>query len=215
LVVRFHPEASKLWTKIADGDMPPDDARAGDLTEGERQSIHQWIEAGAPPALRPPTSERATRVAEDPIPATVAGRILRALGKLHVLVVHFPIALLAAGAMAEAWWIWRGRFGISPVVRFCVIFGALGAVAAGALGWIHASFGGFGTDSSQALLLHRWLGTAAAAAAMVTALAGEWDVFRHRRSLFFRGVLFTSALLVGAAGHFGGLVVYGSDFFRF
>lgn len=215
LVIRFHPEASKLWTKIEVGDMPPDDARAGDLTEAERQAIRRWIQAGAPPALTPAASERFTRAVEDPIPATMSARVLRALGKLHVLVVHFPIALLAAGAIAEAWWIWRRHAGISPVVRFCVIFGALGAVAAGTLGWIHASFGGFGTDSSEALMLHRCLGTAAAAAAIVTALAGEWDVFRNRRSLFFRSVLFASALLVGAAGHFGGVVVYGSDFFRF
>lgn len=215
LVIRFHPEASKLWTKIEDGDMPPDNARAGDLTEAERQSIRRWIEAGAPPARTPSASERFTRAVEDPIPATMSARILRALGKLHVLVIHFPIALLASGAIAEGWWIWRRRAGISPVVRFCVIFGALGAVTAGTLGWIHASFGAFGTDSSEALMLHRWLGTAAAAGAVLTALAGEWDVFHNRRSLFFRGVLFTSALLVGAAGHFGGLVVYGSDFFRF
>jgi uncharacterized membrane protein/mono/diheme cytochrome c family protein len=215
LVVPFHPRASRLWTKIEDGDMPPNDARAGDLTDAEKRSIRRWIEAGAPPALTPAPMDAMAGALADAHSLTLARRILREIGRLHVLVVHFPIALLAAAAIAESWWAWRGRAVISPVVRFCVVFGALGAIAAGVLGWIHASFGGFGTDSGQVLMLHRWLGTAAAAGAVVTALAGEWDVFRNRRSVLFRGVLFTSALLVGVAGHFGGMLVYGSDFFRF
>lgn len=215
IVVPFHPGASKLWKKIDDGDMPPDDASAGPLTDREKQTIRAWIEAGAPAPLTAGPAEMSLASSDPAPPATMAMRVLRVLGKLHVLVVHFPIALLAAAAMAESWWIWKRRAGISPVVRFCAAFGALGAVVAGVLGWIHASLGGFGADTGQALMLHRWLGTGAAAGAILTAMAGEWDAFRHRRSLLFRGVLFASALLVGAAGHFGGMIVYGSDFFRF
>jgi uncharacterized membrane protein len=137
------------------------------------------------------------------------------LGKLHVLVIHFPIALIAAAAIAESIWIFQRRPGMSPAVRFCVLLGAAGAVVAAVLGWIHASYGGFGADAGHDLMLHRWLGTAATLGAVLAAVASEWDAFVGRRSLLFRGVLFASAAVVGAAGHFGGMLVYGSDFFRF
>jgi uncharacterized membrane protein len=214
LVVKFDPAASELWKEIDDGDMPPDDAKAGPLTEPEKQLVHQWIKSGAPaPLLAIPISAPISEGDDSP-ERPLAARLLGLLGKLHMMVVHFPIALLAAAAIAESWWIWKRRFGMSNVVRFCVLLGAAGAVVAGILGWIHATYGGFINDSGQALMLHRWLGTAAGLAAIATALVCEWDVLRARRSMLFRGVLFASAALVGAAGHFGGMLVYGTDFFR-
>jgi hypothetical protein len=63
------------------------------------------------------------------------------------------------------------------------------------------------------LSTHRWLGTAAAAWAAVIALQSEWDVRRGRRSQSFRASLLVCALLVAAAGHFGGILVHGEDFF--
>ncbi|HSU65767.1 MAG TPA: hypothetical protein VLJ39_02745 [Tepidisphaeraceae bacterium] len=214
IVVRFDPAASKLWKQIEDGDMPPDDAEAGPLTDPQKRLIHLWVEAGAPAPL---TAQIDPVVASEPLvvaPQSMLTRTLRMIGKLHVLIIHFPIALLAAAAIAESWRIWTGRKGQSPVVRFCVLTGAAAAIVAAAVGWIHASYGGFGADSSQALMLHRWLGTAAGIGAVVTAAACEWDVLRERRTVLFRGILFASAAMVGAAGHFGGMLVYGADFFR-
>ena len=48
LVVRFEPDRSKLWRTVRDGDMPPEDSRAGPLSAGEKQAIRNWIRAGAP-----------------------------------------------------------------------------------------------------------------------------------------------------------------------
>jgi hypothetical protein len=48
---------------------------------------------------------------------------------------------------------------------------------------------------------------------VVAALVSEIDTYRRRRSLLFRLVLFAAALLIGAAGHFGGSLVHGDDFF--
>lgn len=214
LVVRFDPARSKLWKQIEEGEMPPDDARAGPLTPEEKGLVRLWIEAGAPPALSASLETAGPRELAAVAPAPPFRRLWRLVGKLHVLIVHFPIALLAAAALAESWRIWARRVGPSPVVRFCVLLGAAGAVAAAAAGWIHASSGGFGAEAGGALALHRWLGTAAAAGALATAAACEWDVFRGRRTVLFRGVLFASAALVGAAGHFGGMLVYGNDFFN-
>jgi hypothetical protein len=44
-------------------------------------------------------------------------------------------------------------------------------------------------------------------------VAAEIDSRRGRRSPFFLLMLFAAALLIGAAGHFGGSLVHGEDFF--
>jgi hypothetical protein len=45
------------------------------------------------------------------------------------------------------------------------------------------------------------------------ALLSGIDARRQQRSWLFRGLLWIGAMLVGAAGHFGGLLVHGEDFF--
>ena len=214
LVVRGKPEQSRLWKEINDEDMPPDDSKAGPLTEPEKHLVHQWIASGAPVSVVEDVSIVPAPNTPEQSPRPLIPRLLGLLGKLHVVVVHFPIALLAAAAIAESWSIWKRNASVKGIVRFCVLLGAAGAIVAGILGWIHATYGGFADDSSNALALHRWLGTAAGVGAILTALVCEWDVLRARRTILFRGVLFTSAALVGAAGHFGGMLVYGSDFFH-
>jgi hypothetical protein len=87
-------------------------------------------------------------------------------------------------------------------------------VAAAVLGWFHADWGGYGAGSPEALALHRWVGSAAAVWAVGIALVSERDTRRHQRSQSFRIMLFLGALLTGAAGHLGGMLVHGDDFFN-
>ena len=225
LVAPSDPAHSKLWQEIEQDDMPPDDAKAGPLSDSQKQTVRSWIEAGAPaPVLSPdPHSPRVADPAPEPQSTTIprvrtlpaTRRLLRLIGKLHVLVIHFPIALIAAAAGVESWWMMRRSTGLSPVVRFCVVFGAAGAVVAAALGWIHAPFSGYGSSGAGALRLHRWAGVTAAAAAVFAAGLSELDGVRGRRTRLFRATLFLAALLIGVAGHLGGTLVYGDDFFRF
>jgi uncharacterized membrane protein len=143
----------------------------------------------------------------------IVTHLLGWLGRFHILLVHFPIALLIAAAIAETWSAWRGARGPQPVVRFCVLLGAASAVAAVVLGWFHADFGGYGADLPRELDLHRWLGTAAGLWAVGAALVCERDAWRHQRSQLFRIAVLTGAILVSAAGHFGGILVHGEGFF--
>jgi len=100
-----------------------------------------------------------------------------------------------------------------PAVRFCVLLGAAGAVAAVALGWLHADLGKNGSASSGILGLHRWLGTLAGLCAIGIAFWSEWDSRRGRRSGLFRVLLWSGAILVAATAHFGGVLVHGNSFF--
>jgi len=126
--------------------------------------------------------------------------------------LHFPIALFAAAALAESWSIVRKSRVLDPAVRFCVLLGATSSVSTVALGWLHA-LGGNGAGMPQTLTLHRWLGTAAGLCAVDAAVFTEWDERRGKRSELARIVLFTAALLIGMTGHFGWLLAHGKDFF--
>jgi uncharacterized membrane protein/mono/diheme cytochrome c family protein len=209
-IIRGAPEESELWELVRRGEMPPEDSPAGPLTADQKETVRAWIAAGA----SAPAGENAVIVSPpDTTPSGASGltRTLRQLGRLHVILVHFPIALLIAAAAGEVWSIRRGRRSPAPAVHFCVVLGAAGAVAAAGLGWLDA-WGGAGAGQS-ALDLHRWLGTAAAGWALVTAGLSSRDEWRCIRSDWFRVALFIGAALVGAAGHFGGILVYGADFF--
>jgi uncharacterized membrane protein len=204
LVVRFHPEQSKLWKLIAEEEMPPEESKAGPLNNEQKKLIRLWIEQGAP-AVADVGGRGKGQVSFLP-------RSLGWLGRFHVVVVHFPIAFLMAAAVIEAWRTWRGSAELVHTLRFCLRLGAAGAVAAAVLGWTRASFSGYSADTTTLMSLHRWLGTGAAASSIVAVLCVEWCGRGQSRSVPYRTALIASAILVSLAGHFGGLIVHGQDF---
>src|SRR5262245_42853365 len=135
------------------------------------------------------------------------------LGRLHPLLIHFPIALVIAAALAELMAaIGAGtRWRIVAIVNVGV--GAIGAVLAAVAGWRLAA-----APEMQALPLlewHRWLGTAAAAIAIVAAVATLRTASGSRRDTrLYQAALFSAAAVMALAGHLGGLLVWGADFLR-
>lgn len=90
------------------------------------------------------------------------------LGRLHPALVHFPIALFLAAALAELILFARPASGLEPTVRFLVYTGAAGGILAALLGWLAAGFRM--SDRSETLGLHRWTGTGIALAGVVAAI---------------------------------------------
>jgi len=102
-----------------------------------------------------------------------------------------------------------GKPAFDAISRYCIWFGTLTAVMAGALGWCA---GGFRlTDASWVLMTHRWLGTSTAACAGLVLLLSEASRSpdRRRTRMSFRVALLVVAVLVSATGYFGGAVVFG------
>jgi uncharacterized membrane protein len=224
-------DKSMLWKEVEEGDMPPDEARAGPLTQAETDAIREWIVAGAPPLAMPETRREENDRKDAPpspqesrpvstsesrrTPEPLSARLIVLLGRFHVLAVHFPIALLLVAAVTEA----RGGLQRSTAVlssgRLCLTLGALAALAAAGLGWVHALDGFAGPLSNPTSItgLHRWIGTAVGVIAPAVALLSERDVGRGRRSLGVRVSIIALGLGAGAAGHFGGLLTHGSEYF--
>lgn len=212
-VVRYEPDRSRLWRLVRDGEMPPEDARSGALSSGQKQAVHDWIASGAPAPLSQPVAHIAPAVAADYVAPSFPVHAMHWLGKFHVLVIHFPIALFSAAALAESWALFRRSTRPGAVVRYCVALAAGGAVVAAVLGWSRVSFGGYDAGPAATLNLHRWLGTAAGVLAIAVAVASERDARYNVRTLRFQAMLFGCAMLVGLAAHFGGALVQGPDYF--
>jgi uncharacterized membrane protein len=136
-------------------------------------------------------------------------KLLAWLGKFHPLVTHFPIALLAAAALAELLYMRTGKEQFDHAVRFSVWLGAGAALLAAPLGWF---FGGFHLiDEEWVMTAHRWFGTGTAVWAggllLITRQLDQSDALRSR----YRLVLFAGAGLVSITGFLGGSLLYGID----
>ena len=135
------------------------------------------------------------------------------IGRFHPLLIHFPIALVIAAAMAEVAATVTADERWRTVAVGNVRLGAVFALLATIAGWRLA----LAPEMEVSLLLewHRWLGTAAAGVALAAALAAEGVRVRSALGLrIYRIALFAAATLVAATGHFGGLLVWGADFLR-
>lgn len=96
---------------------------------------------------------------------TFGERLMSWLGRLHSLVVHFPIAMFVGALGVELFGLWRGKRDYGQATHVMLIVGAVGAVAAALLGWFAGGF--YMTDRNSVLMVHRWLGTAIAVAGLL------------------------------------------------
>jgi uncharacterized membrane protein/mono/diheme cytochrome c family protein len=218
MVVPGRPDESELWELVKRDEMPPGDSPQGALTLDQKETIRAWIAGGAPEpspdALDSPASSQSesTGSAQTAIPP--AQRILNWMGKFHLLLLHFPIALVIAAGVGEGWSLWRRNPIPSESVRYCLWLGALAALPTAGMGWLYAAAGN-GVGSPQLLTAHRWLGTTAALFMVVTAVCAERDARRAARSRRVRLLLTFTILMIALTAHLGGLLDRGEDFFTY
>jgi uncharacterized membrane protein len=135
------------------------------------------------------------------------------IGRLHPLLIHFPIALVIAAALAEVAAMVTADEDWRTVAVGNVRAGAVFALLATVAGWRLAVAPEM--ELSPLLEWHRWLGTVAAGAVLAAALATGG--VRRRSALgvrIYRIALFAAGALVAVTGHFGGLLVWGPNFLR-
>ncbi len=132
------------------------------------------------------------------------------LGRLHPLIVHFPIGLLAIALLMELFTIGGRRPGLREGINWMVYLGALFAVLAAILGWFLRTFDDY---SGELVQLHQNLGIATALLASATALVlqitlkGRWRHFR-----FYRATLTVTVISLIITSHLGASLTHGSDY---
>lgn len=174
----------------AELNMPPDKK----LPEQAIADLTRWVGMGAPWPVGPASASA---------PAPVARSLPPLAGRLHPLVVHFPIACLLLAVLAEALFAFRGERW-RPATALLVLIGLAGAIAAVISGSLLAQ------EETAAIERHELLGWVTCVSAAVCAVllrpANRWPL---------RIALLLTALLAGLTGHLGGELVYGTGWFRF
>jgi len=126
------------------------------------------------------------------------------LGKLHPLVVHFPIGVLGVALLMEvvAWK--RKSVDFTAATQVLIVVGAVSSVLAVAFGLLLSNSEDY---ESTILPVHQWLGIGTMVLATITA----WAYFRYSR-LAQRILLVFTVVVVFIAGHFGAMLTRGEDY---
>ena len=147
---------------------------------------------------------------------TFIQQIFRYVGKFHPVIVHFPIALTITAAMSEAVFMLSKKFLFSNLARFNLAIAGLSSILAALTGWINASFIKVSAELEWPLFLHRWLGISSTILILCAVICSELAPRLDNSGLKvgYRASLFTATILVAATGHFGGIMVFGADYFK-
>ncbi|HMP75558.1 MAG TPA: hypothetical protein PKE12_04600 [Kiritimatiellia bacterium] len=138
------------------------------------------------------------------------------LARLHPVVIHFPIALFLAAAVADQLSARLGRRQYDLTASFCVTLATVSAYAAGIFGWFAADTASVPHDPAWMLIVHQWLGLSTIGFGTIAVLTNR---LYHRRGkpihrALYRLALYSAAMTVAGAGHLGSLLVRGEDFFK-
>ena len=134
--------------------------------------------------------------------------LLAWVGRLHPMVVHFPIAFFPAALITAI--AGRRKPAFAAPVQFLVVAGGIFAPIAAAAGWL----AGIGADPDSILTYHSWLGVA-------VGLAGAGlGIWAWRRPWEDRGTgmilaLTIMTLAIAAQGFMGASLTHGMDHMMF
>jgi uncharacterized membrane protein len=133
------------------------------------------------------------------------------IGKLHPMVLHFPIGLVLTAATAELLAILTGREFWRAVGIANLRMGAGMAFLTAIAGWALTSAPFI--EPSRLLAWHAWMGVGGTmAATAAAALSRRLRAQSKARLLAYRTALFGAAFLIAIAAHLGGTLVWGAAF---
>lgn len=124
------------------------------------------------------------------------------LGRLHPMIVHFPISLLFIALFMELLGRKSGKF--NAAIKVLVYTGAASAVLAVILGLLLAGTEEYG---SNVFSLHKWTGIATMAFGLLSAAA-----YKLSNKAVQRVLLTLTVLGVTLAGHYGASLTHGEDY---
>lgn len=132
-------------------------------------------------------------------------------GRLHPMVVHFPIGLLVVVLLLELFTFRQKTAELRRVINSLLLISAASAVLAVLFGWLLKTNDDYAGD---VLVVHQWAGIATAVLAIVTVALHHAILNRHSLHLLktYRAMLIFSVFGVTLAGHYGATLTHGEDF---
>jgi uncharacterized membrane protein len=126
-------------------------------------------------------------------------------GHLHPLLVHLPIGLVILVALLELLALFPGFKQVNSNAGVILALAVPAAALAALCGWLLSQAGGY---QDKLLQWHKWAGISTAIACAIAAI-----LYRLDFKTAYRWCLFPSVILLVVAGHFGGSLTHGSDYF--
>lgn len=148
---------------------------------------------------------------EESLPAEAPFWLWHFMGRLHPMIVHFPIALLIFAAILELFTLKKFNSKFRPAIQLLVLIGAVSAIIAAIFGWLLAD-----SDAIEGELvdLHQQVGIATAVLSLLVLFFLQKTTKTHKSNqiLIYRSFLFFAALGVSISGHFGASLTHGEEF---
>ena len=133
------------------------------------------------------------------------------LGRLHPMVVHFPLSFLLFAAVLELFTLKSFHSKLRPGINLLVYAGAGSALLAVLMGWLLANIEDYGGET---LSVHQWAGLATCLLALGTVFL-LFLIFRKEQNQYvtiYRGMLFFTATGISVTGHFGASLTHGDQY---
>jgi uncharacterized membrane protein/mono/diheme cytochrome c family protein len=132
------------------------------------------------------------------------------IGRLHPLLVHFPIGLLVVALFMELMSIGGKRPGLREGVNWIVTLGAVFAILSAAMGWFLSTYDDYSGDLVQS---HQRWGIATAIAATICTLLLQLTLKGKFTNLIpYRTCLFLTVAALVVTSHLGASLTHGEDF---
>ena len=151
--------------------------------------------------------------AESPAPTVVGDSfwLWRFFGRLHPLVVHFPVTLLLLAGVLELFTLKNFNASLRAGIKLLLVVGSVAAIISAIAGLLLVKESGYEKDLVS---LHQWVGIATALLASLAWLLLNWILIKGNPQLikYYRLVLLMSGLGVSVAGHFGASLTHGKDY---
>ncbi len=126
------------------------------------------------------------------------------LGRLHPMIVHFPIVLLVVALFLE-FLAWRRKSDYyAPAINILISTGAVSSVAAVVFGLLLANSGEYG---GELLAFHQWTGIATMILALLT-----WFAYAQLSKPLQKVLLSLTVAGVIIGGHYGASLTHGEDY---
>ena len=126
------------------------------------------------------------------------------LGRLHPLIVHFPVGLLCVAFLLEVVDWFRKSTTLRATVTALLWIGAISSVVAVIFGFILINQEDY---AGKGVTIHQWSGLATMGLSVLTVFA-----LRSGRTSIFRSLLTLTVVGVSVAGHYGALLTHGEDY---
>lgn len=135
------------------------------------------------------------------------------LGRLHPVLVHFPVVLLLAGAVFEAIRLRSSKPIWGDLAFWAFIFGTASALLTSGAGWILEDHSRHAPEEAELIEVHSSFAIAVLVAGTLACLAEYfWRNSEHTPRVWARrGIAWLTAALLVVAAHLGAQAVWGAD----